>query len=220
MKTWAENEVELACKRENPDRKDGEFDYGCACYESALKAYNSLTEYGHSECSIKITMNILNRIVEGKPLTPIDDTDDIWSHLTHGYFKRNYVHSYQCKRMSSLFKDVYEDGSVKYSDINRVSCVNIHSGISYHNGLVSNIIDEMFPITMPYYPETSPIKVYCEEFLFDENNGDFDTMGVLYAIMPNGERIDIDRYFAEIDNELKEIDEQEYFNRKAHSVEE
>ena len=25
---WAKNEVELACKRENPDRKAGEWDYG------------------------------------------------------------------------------------------------------------------------------------------------------------------------------------------------
>ena len=58
MKTWAEREVELACKRENPDRKEGEFDYGCACYESALKAYKSLMEDGHSGFSIGITKHI------------------------------------------------------------------------------------------------------------------------------------------------------------------
>ena len=29
MKEWAKKEVELACKHENPDRKEGEFDYGC-----------------------------------------------------------------------------------------------------------------------------------------------------------------------------------------------
>ena len=38
MERWAENEVAIACRREKPDRKDGEWDYGCACYESALKA--------------------------------------------------------------------------------------------------------------------------------------------------------------------------------------
>ena len=42
MELWAENEVKVACHRENPDRKEGEFDYGCACYESALKAFKSL----------------------------------------------------------------------------------------------------------------------------------------------------------------------------------
>lgn len=41
MERWAENEVAIACRREKPDRKDGEWDYGCACYESALKALRS-----------------------------------------------------------------------------------------------------------------------------------------------------------------------------------
>lgn len=39
MLDWAKREVKIACKKENPNRKEGEFDYGCACYESALKAY-------------------------------------------------------------------------------------------------------------------------------------------------------------------------------------
>lgn len=40
LQEWAKNEVEIACKRESLDRKEGEFDYGCACYESALKNRN------------------------------------------------------------------------------------------------------------------------------------------------------------------------------------
>lgn len=39
MLDWAKREVEIACKKENPNRKEGEFDYGCACYESAIKAF-------------------------------------------------------------------------------------------------------------------------------------------------------------------------------------
>lgn len=82
MKTsdWAKREVELACKRENPNKKPGEFDYGCACYESALKALNSLAEDGHSGFSMSITKQILNRLIDGKPLTPIEDTDDVWNY--------------------------------------------------------------------------------------------------------------------------------------------
>ena len=71
MIKWAENEVRIACERENPNRKEGEFDYGCACYESALKAYKCLCEDGHSGLSFSITRQILNRLMEGKPLTPI-----------------------------------------------------------------------------------------------------------------------------------------------------
>ena len=83
MLEWAKKEVELACKRENPDRKDGEWDYGCACYESALKAFKSLLEDEHSGYSIGLTKNILVRLIEGKVLTPIEDTPDIWKQITH-----------------------------------------------------------------------------------------------------------------------------------------
>ena len=55
---WAKNEVRLACERENPNRKEGEFDYGCACYESALKAFKSLAEDDHSGFSIGLTMGL------------------------------------------------------------------------------------------------------------------------------------------------------------------
>ena len=79
MKEWAEREVQIACKRENPDRKEGEWDYGCACYDSALKAFNSLMEDGHSGMSIEFTKQILNRLIDGKPLTPIEDTEDVWN---------------------------------------------------------------------------------------------------------------------------------------------
>ena len=73
MREWAKKEIELACKRENPDRKDGEFDYGCACYESAFKAFESLLEDKHSGFSISITKRILNRLIDRKVLTPIFD---------------------------------------------------------------------------------------------------------------------------------------------------
>lgn len=211
LKEWAEKEVEIACKRENPDRKEGEWDYGCACYESALKAFNSLLEDDHSGFSISITKQILNRLIECKPLTLIEDTPDVWN---EGMRREgdDYT-SYQCKRMSSLFKDVYDDGRIKYSDIDSSYCVDINDyNITYHSGLVRSIINEMYPITMPYYP-TKAIEVYCEEFLTDRRNGDFDTVGVFYAIEPTGEKVEINRFFKE-GKDWIEIDKSEYLNRK------
>ena len=84
----------------------------------------------------------------------------------------------------------------------------------------------MFPITMPYMPG-KPIKVYCEDFLTDKKNGDFDTVGVFYALKEeNGEpiRIEINRFFREsFENEKEseefpvyvEISKEEYDSRKA-----
>ena len=117
---WAKREVEIACEKENPDRKEGEFDYGCACYESALKAFESLCNDGHSGFSIKMTQNILNRLINGQPLTPIEDTEDVWNRCN----EKGEVITYQCARMSSLFKEVYPDGTAKYDDANKTLTIS------------------------------------------------------------------------------------------------
>lgn len=224
MLEWAKREVEIACKRENPDKKEGEFDYGCACYESALKAFESLCEDGHSGMSIGFTKNILNRLIDRKPLTPIEDTDDIWSNR-HISKDLPYV-TFQCKRMSSLFKKVYNDGRVKYTDVGRYYCRDINNPIaSYTSGLVTRIVDEMFPITMPYSPGPSII-VFCEDFLTDRKNGNYDTNAILYALKydENGDqkRIEINRFFrVSVGDETgswTEISKEEYEERKTRRL--
>lgn len=218
-KSWAEREVEMACKHESPDRKPGEWDYRCFCYESALKALKSLYEDGHSIFSIRITKSILNRLIEGKPLTPIEDAEDVWHDIADlsGLWGENA--NYQCRRMSSLFKYVYADGSVKYRDVERFYGVNLDNpNISYHSGLIDRVMHERFPITMPYFPEIKPFRVYCEEFLTDQKNGDFDTVGILYVIKPDGERVEINRYFKEGEKGFVEIDKKEYDERKEKKI--
>lgn len=216
MKSWAEREVEIACGHENPDRKEGEWDYGCACYESALKAFKSLMEDGHSGFSIGLTKQILNRLIDGKPLVPIEDTDDVWEEC--GWSSDDKKTHYQCKRMSSLFKDVYQDGSVKYSDNNRAVGINLDNpNVGWSSRIIRDIVEELFPLTMPYMPGDKPYKVFCEECLTDPKNGDFDTIGIHYILKPNGERVDIKRYFKEGNTVYEgwdEIDRAEYEERK------
>ena len=96
MLEWAKQEVELACKRERGHRSKYEFDYGCACYESALKAYKSLLGDGHSGMSIGYTKHILNRLIDGKVLTPIEDTPDIWNDCARYDYEVGYS-TKQCK---------------------------------------------------------------------------------------------------------------------------
>lgn len=212
MEKWAEKEVELACKREAPERKEGEWDYGCACYESALKAHKSLCGDGHSGMSIGFTTAILNRMIDGKVLTPIEDTDDVWTE--YFYKKDDTERHFQCKRMSSLFKDILADGTVRYSDVNRYVGIDIGDDYGYHNRLISRIGEEMFPITMPYFPCDKPFKFYTETFLVDPKNGDSDTRGIIYVICPDGERVEINRYFKYADEGMEEIDKAEYLARK------
>ena len=218
---WARREVEIACKKERNGSKDEGFDYGVACYESALKALESLAEDGHSGFSIGITKNILNRLIDLKPLIPIEDTDDIWNLCEEA---ENGITVYQCSRMSSLFKHVYADGTIEYQDIGSYICVDVNKHYTYRGGIAGKIVEETFPITMPYMPG-EPVKVYCENFLTDEKNGDFDTVGVFYALKEeNGEqkRIEINRFFREpIDDEpgnWTEISKEEYMQRKGNRI--
>ena len=218
MIDWAENEVKIACEKEHPGLKEGEWDYGCACYQSALKAYKSLIDDGHSGISFCMTKQILNCLMNHQPLTPIEDTDDIWN-LCCLRAKDDDYDTYQCKRMSSLFKYVYDDGKITYTDINRVECIDINTGHTWSNGMLRYIIDVKFPITMPYIPPVKTYKVYFEDFLSDPKNGDYDTKGVLYVIDPEGERLEINKFFGEVNGKMVEITKEEYEKRRSLSEE-
>lgn len=211
---WAKKEIEIAC-----DKSD---EYVQACYESALKAFESLCEDGHSGYTIRITRHILDRLINGSPLTPIIDTDDIWNVLIRPESDESPdVSIYQCKRMSSLFKYVYRDGHIEYRDIDRVVCVDVDSESGmidawhrYFSSLVSRVIDKEFPIIMPYMPG-KPILVQCESFACDS---DCDTIfGIYNAIFTEDaiqKFIPINRFFKDVMNEWVEITKDEYDRRK------
>ena len=206
---WAKNEIEIACKRERGNKDPDEWDYGCACYASAYKAFKSLLRDEHSGMSIKFTQAILNRLINGKPLTAIEDTPDEWNLVTDG--------KYQATRMSSLFKDVDKSGTT-YTDIDRFVCIDINNASSWTNGFISRILNKEFPIELPYYPYTDPYKVYVEEVLSDKNNGDFDTLAIYYVIDPKGNKVQINRFFKENEDSFEEIDKAEFKDRKAHDL--
>lgn len=214
---WAENEIEIVRNRlkSSPEEEGVENDYILGCYESAFKAFKSLLEDGHSGMSISITKSILIRLIDGRPLNEIQDTEDVWNEVS-GLSKD--VKEYQCSRMSSLFKKVYPDGSVKYNDIDRSVCVNVDDPRNMFHGYGCRILDDMLPIEMPYSPSSKQYKIYCKEFLYDEDGGDFDTLGVLYAISPEGEKINIERYFKDVKGTpgWVEINSDEYLYRMYH----
>lgn len=212
MLEWARREVELACihEKENSEN-EGDYEYGCRCYKSALKAFECLCEDDHSGYSIEITKDILNRLIDAIPLTPATDSEDSWNYV---YNIEDGTAVYQSSRMSGLFKHVKPDGDVTYHDVNRYRCVDTDnvSGV-YLSGFVSNLIDEMYPISMPYIPESKPIIVTCKTFLLDPSNGDFDHRGILLASNPNtNSSFTINRYFKETSDGWKEISYSEFYD--------
>lgn len=215
MYEWAEQECRLACKKENPnfDFDSNDFDYGCSCYKSALKAYKSLVEDEHSGMSFSFTRDILERLMRHEPLTPITDDDfkgrdSICSDVSLA--SRGLKSEIQCPRMSSLFREETIDGEVTYNDLNRACCIDIENPSNVFSSGIDRVVDELFPIKMPYFPEKGNYKVYVQTFLTDRKNGDFDTRGIIYLTTPDGKRIDVNRYYTEKAGKMVEISKDEY----------
>ena len=177
---------------------------------------------GHRGMSISITAGILNKLIKGQALTSIEDTEDVWNESGGYCDEEKGIKHYQSNRMSSLFKDVYPDGTVKYTDVNRVTGINIaYPNSGYTGGGLNRIVDEMFPITMPYSPKSKSYKIYTEDFLTDRSKGDYDTVGYLYMITPEGERIELNKFYHEFNRheEMKEITKEEYEELKKRKIE-
>ena len=204
---WAEREIEIACKKENPNWDGKSFDYGCACYQSALKAYKSLCKDDHSGASFGLTKNILIRLMDGLPLKPITDEDftsvepEIWE--SPEYLKDHGLKSdLQCPRMSSLFREESLDGKITYSDVERVIFHDANGDDWWNSGAATKVVDEMFPIEMPYYPSKEKYKVYGETFCIvdgedktAENVGCYNLVKLYYIITPDGKRIEVNKEF-------------------------
>ena len=213
--TVAEYEVERAIQNLGTD-KDLMNEYIVMCYKSALGAYKELEKAGHSGMSWNITKNILIDLMNNIPLSPIIDEDfgikiqdkeDIYT--PEWLLKKRGLRSHiQCPRMSSLFRSEHLDGVITYTDVDRIVCYEKDSDIPFSCGLGSRIVDEMFPITMPYKPERAKFVVEMETF----DDVDKSLTQIISITTPEPRMIPIDRYFFDEgeENGPKEITFEEY----------
>lgn len=190
---WAKREVDLAIKKRDLDNRG---------LELALKIYSDLNEGCASGCAINTTFDILENLVNGKPLSPIEDKDEEWEESVSEKDHKTY----RSIRWPSLFKDVYQDGTVIYEDIYRYICIDVnYPDIVFTNGTVAKILNEIYPITMPYMPNDDQIKVYCYEFEFTDKHGIVcDALGVLHGVK-NEKYFKINRYFIFDDTSYNEV---------------
>ncbi len=215
MSEWAAEEVRIACERERAKTIETEGDvdammqaYTESCYQSALKAYNSLCGDGHSGMSFSITTGILKRLCSGYPLTPIDDLDSVWELVRETPDKIEY----QCRRMSSLFKTVSkEDGSVYFHDVDRFLCVD-PNGVTYTNNFINQQLSKLYPLTLPYMPE-GKFLVKAFDFATNANPGEFDTILIRSVKEPNGQEVLLNLCFKETENGFEQIQLKEYEER-------
>ena len=207
----AEDNIEVLRSFQNrvTQSVDNEMDYDSSVILSADKAFRVIKTAGHTKEELIQMTDTLTRLVDWKPLFPIqeDEVND------EGY-EMNGQKIYDYERYSGLFKRVYPDGKVEYGDVRMAVGVNIDNEDEYQSGLVDRIAQEIHPIKFPYLPPTFPYRVYEEDFLVNPKYGDYDTIGFFYMIEPDGTRVEINRFFKEDGFEFVEITKEEYEERK------
>ena len=186
---WAENECKLLLKREQQPKQEEDDDvldgYTERCIKSALKAYKSLCEDEHSGMSFSVTRDILIKLMNDEPLTPITEKDfDGVEPSDYGKYL-----CYQCPRKTSLFKDVYPDGKVEYVDVERVIFIDKYG--SWKSGFVRRLVEEKYPIKFPYCGN-GKFYVYGETYTINDKGekidepGEYNTLFINYIKLPDG----------------------------------
>lgn len=154
-------------------------------------------------------LKIAERLMEGFPLTAIEDKPHEWRDETIDNSETGeVVRVCQAVRRPSLKKFICEDGDNKkvwYFDGDIVDCVDINRPTDIMTSdTISRIANDMFPIRLPYLP-TKKYRAYVRI-----DYGPKGMLSVLKLLLPSGIVMDINRDFKwdEEKNDWSEINSQ------------
>lgn len=142
----AKYELDLLLKKAK--EKDPDDDMQEWMNNNLLEVLKVISEQGHSGFSIQYFKSMLNRLIDGKPLTPLTGEDDEWIKLVPD------DDTLMNKRCCSVFK--YEDGIIKNIDSVMVSDDGGHSWFN------SAMFNDLETVSFPYMPPDEPIRKYIE----------------------------------------------------------
>ena len=215
-KEWANKEAEHVAKYVT--MKYGNNIPMTKCYETvvneAVKLFNELEDLQHTEESKVMIKRFLSRLIEDKPLSPIEDRDDMWDEVESPFEEDTGVEIYINKRLRTLFKRVDGD-DVSYHDGNRVTCINMLTGNNLTLSFVEDFIDRNYPIKFPYFPT----KKYIVKVKLFSHNGSH-VMSIHNVIDPDGKITYFSKYYATNEKlEWKEITFHDFHNRLSKHME-
>lgn len=193
-KEWANKEAEYVAKYVT--MKYGNNIPMIECYEmvvnEAVKLFNELEDLPHTEESKVMIKRFLSRLIEDKPLSPIEDGNDMWDEVGVNTGEDSGVTLYIHKRLRTLYRkevrDIKKDVLTEktYHDPTRVTCVNITNGEEVTLSFINDYVDEHFPIKFPYFPTD---KYVVEVLMFNHKNplenGGEDTISIETIIDPD-----------------------------------
>lgn len=131
----------------------------CQMNEGIMDIVKIFAEQGHSGFSAGYAINLLDRLLNFRPVTPLTGEDDEW-----GMADNSSDPTIQNKRCFSVFKNLRTGVA---HDIDRY-IYSDNGGVTwFYGGSVRHLRDET--ITFPYMPPSQPERVYVKR---DPNNDD------------------------------------------------
>ena len=206
LDNWAENEIGLACETAKNKYYEG-------CYKKVYEAFMSImNDKSSCMCNMDFAEDTFRRLINDMPLTPIEDSDFYLPSNMRPVDKyvlerRGLKSSIQCPRMIGLFKEELQDGTIVYRDIYRALSVEEGKPL-LRTFLVSNAIDMIFPITMPYMPSLSNYYAYTDTVLSKDMR--MKAVHIQFVITPAKRKVDVDRYFKLEGAKCVEINKEEF----------
>ena len=130
-----------------------EDEYNGMMREHILKMVKLFAEEGHSGFSGRYALDLLTKLLDFKPLTPLTGEDDEWTDISD----YGDSPSYQNKRYSSVFKnpdgEAYDINGKVFWEWYRDENGKAHKSFYSSRGC-------RLPVTFPYMPPDKPIYEY------------------------------------------------------------
>jgi hypothetical protein len=142
------------------NKEDVMNDYIESVYDSALELFKTFCEQEHSGMSANLTKHIFDKLVDGKPLTPITGEEDEWDNCIDDY--GDGFLTQQNKRMPSLFRSLDKDGKlVGYTYNYIVEFINSDDVWEKYPPLDCNrTLDDEHPSVKKYFDELHKLREY------------------------------------------------------------
>lgn len=144
MVDYAKRELDILCPPDENGRKDPLQEMAD---KNVLDIVAMFAEQGHSGMTASYVLNILERVLRFKPITPLTGADDEWKDVGRG--------QEQNRRCFSVFRDNH-DNATPYDIEGKVFSGD--GGQTFYSCRESRV-----PVTFPYTPPTHPERVILKE---------------------------------------------------------
>lgn len=169
FETWAEKEMELLRGQTNAEedpKSREDLDYINIMDTLLDQSYEYLKliecEKDSVVCS-GLREEILRRMINQMPLTPITDADDEWKdeEITDNLKVQRAKRYFVLERKVATWPDGTQH--VTYNDPLRIVCHDISNPFEkFYNGFFTEFVNDLIPIQLPYMPSLEPIHVVTE----------------------------------------------------------